>query len=72
MLPGRNSEVQMSVKLLDIELANLAELPDGRPFEWETIGEGEPMLWIEGGPGFPAHSVAQTPRSLPAISSATS
>lgn len=45
----------MAVELLDIELANLGELLDGRRFEWEAIGEGEPMLWIEGGPGLPAH-----------------
>jgi pimeloyl-ACP methyl ester carboxylesterase len=45
----------MSIKLLDIELANHGTLPDGRRFEWEAIGQGDPMLWIEGGPGFPAH-----------------
>ena len=36
-------------------LANLLELPDGRLAEWESIGSGEPLLWIEGGPGLPAH-----------------
>ena len=36
-------------------LANILELPDGRVAEWETIGTGEPLLWIEGGPGLPAH-----------------
>ena len=36
-------------------LANLLELDDGRTVEWEAIGEGEPLLWIEGGPGLPAH-----------------
>ena len=45
----------MPVELLDVPLANLGTFPDGRPFEWESIGDGEPMLWIEGGPGFPAH-----------------
>ena len=45
----------MHVELLDIELANLATLPDGRTFEWEAIGDGPPLLWIEGGPGLPAH-----------------
>ena len=45
----------MSIKLLDIELANLGTLPDGRRFEWEAIGQGDPMLWIEGGPRFLAH-----------------
>jgi proline iminopeptidase len=43
------------VPLPIIELANLTALSDGRVFEWEAIGEGEPLLWIEGGPGFPAH-----------------
>lgn len=38
-----------------IELQQLLFLPDGRTVEWEAIGSGEPMLWIEGGPGFPAH-----------------
>ncbi len=36
-------------------LAQLLELPDGRVAEWEAIGEGPPLLWIEGGPGLPAH-----------------
>ena len=30
-------------------------LPDGREVEWEAVGEGPPLLWIEGGPGLPAH-----------------
>jgi proline iminopeptidase len=37
------------------ELANLLELADGRLVEWEAFGTGEPLLWIEGGPGLPAH-----------------
>ena len=36
-------------------LANTLELADGRQVEWEAIGTGEPLLWIEGGPGLPAH-----------------
>jgi proline iminopeptidase len=36
-------------------LENLLDLPDGRVAEWEAIGTGEPLLWIEGGPGLPAH-----------------
>ena len=36
-------------------LENLLELPDGRCVEWEAIGSGPPLLWIEGGPGLPAH-----------------
>ena len=45
----------MHVDMLDIQLANLGSLPDGRTFEWEARGEGPPLLWIEGGPGLPAH-----------------
>jgi len=41
--------------LPDFPLANLLELDDGRTVEWEVIGEGEPLVWIEGGPGFWAH-----------------
>ena len=36
-------------------LADVLVLPDGRLAEWEAIGSGEPLLWIEGGPGLPAH-----------------
>jgi pimeloyl-ACP methyl ester carboxylesterase len=36
-------------------LANLLELDDRTVAEWEAIGEGSPLLWIEGGPGLPAH-----------------
>ena len=36
-------------------LEHLLELPDGRRAEWEASGAGTPMLWIEGGPGLPAH-----------------
>lgn len=38
-----------------IELAETLELPDGRTAEFETRGAGEALLWVEGGPGFPAH-----------------
>ena len=38
-----------------IALENLLELPDGRVVEWEATGTGMPLLWIEGGPGMPAH-----------------
>ena len=48
------------VELLDIELAHLGQMPDGRRFEWEAVGQGEPMLWIEGRPR-PAGS-PRTPR----------
>jgi pimeloyl-ACP methyl ester carboxylesterase len=43
------------VELLDTKLEHLGELPDGRRFERESTGAGEPLLWIEGGPGLPAH-----------------
>lgn len=33
----------------------MLDLPDGRSAEWEALGTGEPLLWIEGGPGLPAH-----------------
>lgn len=41
--------------LPEINLAHLLTLPDGRTVEWEAVGAGEPLLWIEGGPGLPAH-----------------
>jgi pimeloyl-ACP methyl ester carboxylesterase len=45
----------MSRALEDYPLANLHRLPDGRLVEWEAIGEGEPLIWVEGGPGLAAH-----------------
>ncbi len=42
--------------LLDIQLAEVTRLPDGRWVEWEALGSGdEPLVWVEGGPGLPAH-----------------
>jgi proline iminopeptidase len=41
--------------LPEIHLAHLLTLLDGRTVEWEAVGAGEPLLWIEGGPGLPAH-----------------
>ena len=42
--------------LLDIRLAHVLHLPDGRDVEWEALGTGrEPLVWVEGGPGLPAH-----------------
>ena len=41
--------------LPDIRLEHVLELPDGRRVEWESTGEGEPLIWIEGGPGFWSH-----------------
>jgi len=43
------------VSLPVIELSEMLELHDGRAVEWEVRGDGDPLLWIEGGPGFPAH-----------------
>ena len=36
-------------------LEHVSELPNGGLVEWEAIGKGPPLLWIEGGPGLPAH-----------------
>ncbi len=41
--------------LLDIQLEHLTTFPDGRTVEWEALGQGEPLVWVEGGPGLPAH-----------------
>jgi proline iminopeptidase len=41
--------------LPDIQLGAVATLRDGRVVEWEAIGAGEPLVWVEGGPGLPAH-----------------
>ncbi|MDQ1324489.1 MAG: proline iminopeptidase [Chloroflexota bacterium] len=42
--------------LLTIELEQLTNLPGGSFVEWEALGEGvEPLVWVEGGPGLPAH-----------------
>jgi len=47
---------QLAQPLLTIELERLTTLPDGRAVEWEAVGEGpEPLVWVEGGPGLPAH-----------------
>lgn len=46
----------MTEPLPVIELARLTELADGRVVEWEALGTGtEPLVWVEGGPGLPAH-----------------
>ena len=39
-----------------IELEHVTTLPDERVAEWEALGTGtEPLVWVEGGPGLPAH-----------------
>jgi pimeloyl-ACP methyl ester carboxylesterase len=48
--------VDTRASLLTIELERLTTLPDGSVIEWEALGEGdEPLAWVEGGPGLPAH-----------------
>ena len=37
-----------------METAELVDLPGGRRASYTVIGGGEPLLWLEGGPGFPA------------------
>jgi pimeloyl-ACP methyl ester carboxylesterase len=45
-----------AIDLPVIELDHLTTLPDGRAVEWEAHGTGsEPLVWVEGGPGLPAH-----------------
>ena len=41
--------------LVDYRLAETLNLADGRTVEWEAIGLGQPLMWVEGGPGFWAH-----------------
>ena len=41
--------------LVDYQLAQVLTLADGRAVEWESVGEGPPLIWVEGGPGFWAH-----------------
>ena len=41
--------------LHDARLEHLLLLDGGERVEWEAVGDGQPLMWIEGGPGFPAH-----------------
>jgi len=43
------------VSLTDYPLAEILALEDGRTVEWEAVGDGPPLMWVEGGPGFWAH-----------------
>lgn len=43
------------VSLADYLLAETLTLDDGRTVEWEGVGGGPPLMWVEGGPGFCAH-----------------
>ena len=36
-------------------LAEILTLAGGRTAEWEAIGAGPPLMWVEGGPGLWAH-----------------
>lgn len=53
--PTRPDGARRFVSLPVIELDHVAALDGGRMVEWEVIGEGAPLIWIEGGPGLPAH-----------------
>jgi pimeloyl-ACP methyl ester carboxylesterase len=35
--------------------AEILRLEDGRTVEWEAVGDGPPLMWVEDGPGFWAH-----------------
>jgi proline iminopeptidase len=41
--------------LTEYRLANLLHLSDGSAVEWESIGDGPALMWVEGGPGFWVH-----------------
>jgi len=35
--------------------AEILRLEEGRTVEWEAVGDGPPLMWVEDGPGFWAH-----------------
>ena len=43
------------MSLTEYPLAELLTLAGGRTVEWEAVGDGPPLMWVEGGPGFWAH-----------------
>jgi len=43
------------VSLAEYPLAEMLTLEGGRTVEWEVTGDGPPLIWVEGGPGFWAH-----------------
>ena len=43
------------MSLAEYPLAEILALDDGRIVEWEAVGDGPPLMWVEGGPGFWAH-----------------
>ena len=43
------------MSLTEYPLAETVTLEDGRIVEWEAVGDGQPLMWVEGGPGLWAH-----------------
>jgi pimeloyl-ACP methyl ester carboxylesterase len=43
------------VSLAEYPLAEILTVADGRTVEWEAVGGGPPLMWVEGEPGFWAH-----------------
>src|SRR5215470_20095931 len=43
------------MSLVEYPLAEILTLEDCRTVEWEAAGDGPPLVWVEGGPGFWAH-----------------
>jgi proline iminopeptidase len=43
------------VSLIEHPLAEMLTLEDGRTVEWEAVGDGPRLMWVEGGPGLWAH-----------------
>ena len=43
------------MSLAGYPLAEILTLEGGRTVEWEAVGDGPPLIWVEGGPGLWAH-----------------
>jgi proline iminopeptidase len=41
--------------LVEYPLAKTLTFEGGRTVEWEAVGDGPPLMWVEGGPGLWAH-----------------
>ena len=41
--------------MVEYPLAEILTLNGGRTVEWEAVGSGPPLMWVEGGPGLWAH-----------------
>ena len=53
---GLGGAIGAPAPLASIELEQVTVLADGSLVEWEALGTGEePLVWVEGGPGLPAH-----------------